>query len=142
MKNILNKYLKNYKLLVSLWALFIFILISIPMGSVPKMPKFIDLIQPDKIVHIVIYAVFVFLLFKSFIQSGVNLSSTTIMFIVFIIGAIYSGTSELLQKYVFIYRTCSLYDFIADVIGCFIGLSYIKFSMKINFFREDSSSPF
>ncbi len=134
MLNYLNKYLKNFKLLVSLWALFIFILISIPTSNILQMPKFIDLLQPDKIVHLFIYTVFVFLLYKAFIQSTFVLSQTNINLIVFLIGVIYSGASELLQKYVFTYRQCSIYDFTADIIGCFLGLLIIKLTNKITFF--------
>ena len=43
---------------------------------------------------------------------------------------LYGGLTELLQKYLFINRYGSIYDFIADTIGCLLGLIFFHFLVQ------------
>lgn len=45
-----------------------------------------------------------------------------LIIITLLITSLYGGLTELLQAYLFIGRYGSVYDFIADVIGCILGI--------------------
>lgn len=49
-----------------------------------------------------------------------------------IISILFGGLTELLQKYVFIGRYGSVFDFFADAIGCVIGVLLFKILLKKN----------
>jgi VanZ family protein len=106
-----------------LWIAVIFILTCIPGSMIPEVPSFLDLFQPDKLVHLFLFTVLVFLLLLDF-----SLHFTTpqtygfSVSIALNIGIFIGGTTELLQATSLVTgRHCSVYDFIANVAGCFLG---------------------
>jgi len=125
-----------YLLPVIIWTIFILLLTGIPNDIIPPPPVFMDLFQPDKIVHLLMFGVYVYLfaigVHKSYPEKKFNM----ILFAAVISGIFYGGLSELLQKYVFISRNCNIYDFIANTGGCFTGVAAIK----IRFRKADCKS--
>jgi len=121
----------NYPAL--LWALFIFILCTLPGKDIPHL-KFPDWLKPDKVVHFVLWGALCFLLVRGFSQqhSFVYLSEHSKMYAV-IISCFYGAVIELLQTYIFTYRSGEVYDAIADAIGAFIGLWFYGYWMKRKF---------
>jgi hypothetical protein len=105
------------------WVIVILILTGIPGGIIPAVPRFLNLFQPDKLVHIFIFAVYVFFLTaalsqrerKSFIHNNARE-------IAVFTGIILSGLTELMQVYIIWGRSGNVYDFIADAIGCLAGI--------------------
>jgi VanZ family protein len=87
---------------------------------IPRVPMFIDLYAPDKLVHLFIFGVFVYSLLKGFVQNPV-LSFRIASFYSLLISIAFGGITELLQVYIFTYRQGSIYDFIADGIGSLVG---------------------
>jgi len=110
-----------------LWGLFIFILTGIPGTLFPKLPSYIDLFQPDKLVHVFVFAVFFFLLVRGFRREDTptSVARNTIIF-AFLISLFVAGMTELLQEYVIPKRVASPWDFIANAAGCILGWGALK----------------
>ncbi len=110
-----------------MWGLFIFILTGIPGTLFPKLPSYIDLFQPDKLIHVFVFAVFFFLLVRGFRREGTptSVARNTIIF-AFLISLFVAGMTELLQEYVIPKRVASPWDFIANAAGCILGWGVVK----------------
>jgi VanZ family protein len=119
-------FLKNflhYHIPGILWISVILVLTCIPGTLIPKVPSYLDLFQPDKLVHIFLFAVLVFLLLLGLRnQWRDKLANRLAVLIALNIGIFLGGITELLQGTILVTgRQCSIYDFIADVAGCFLG---------------------
>jgi VanZ family protein len=117
----LKKFLQNNRWSI-LWGLFLVLLHIIPGRYFPPLPRFLDLFQPDKIVHLFLFAVFAYLLLRGFREDGnptsVKSHAALLMFLVAIpLGAVL----ELIQSLFIVNRTGSPYDLLADAAGCFAG---------------------
>jgi VanZ family protein len=116
---------------VILWALLILLLTGLPGKYFPVVPSVWDLLEPDKIVHLLIFFVFTILLTYGLIRYySVNITSGFFISIAIGTGIVYGGISELLQAYIFVWRQASIYDFIADSAGCFAG--YLLFQQVLS----------
>lgn len=106
-----------------LWIAVILVLTCIPGKMIPRVPVFLDLFQPDKLVHLFLFTVLLFLLLRGFRkQFSVDPAYRLSVLIALNIGILLGGITELLQATPLVTgRQCSVYDFIADVIGCFAG---------------------
>jgi hypothetical protein len=98
------------------WGIFILILTGIPGQLIPQVPSFMDLFEPDKLVHLFIFGVFVYLLMHGFISSE-RLSFGKAGIASLLISIAFGGMTELLQAYIFTNRNGSIYDVIADTVG-------------------------
>jgi len=117
---------------VFLWSIIILILSGVPGNMFPKVDNFWNWLRLDKIIHIFLYGVFFSLLLKSTAKQ-LNTAVLGIMHILILltVGIIFAGLTEILQAIMFINRDGSLYDFIANVIGCLAGLTiYLVISKK------------
>lgn len=125
-----------YLLPVVIWTILILVLTGIPKGIIPPPPVFMDLFQPDKIVHLLMFGVYVYLFTTGVHKSYPEKKFNMILFAAVISGIFYGGLTELLQNYIFISRNCNIYDFIANTAGCFTGVAAIK----IRFRKADCQS--
>ncbi len=99
----------------------------------PDIPKFIDLFQPDKLVHVFIFMVFVFLLLQGFTRDGnPGIIRQHALVIGLTIAISIGGITEIIQAYLVPMRVASPYDFIANVIGCLVGWGAYAFYKKSN----------
>jgi len=120
---------KQYLYAALLWTVIIMVVVGVPGNQIPKVSHFIDLLQPDKIVHIGLFAPFSFL-WISYISCKLKTIKSSIILVV-LFGMLYAVITELLQVYVFIGRSGNFPDAIADFIGAIIGIIYfIKKSNK------------
>ncbi len=92
------------------WAVLIFILSSIPRLHPPDL----GFHAQDKLAHAVVYAVFGWLLSRSFGACVTNRRGA--VFLVILLGTAYAASDELHQKFV-PGRCADGYDFLADVFG-------------------------
>ncbi|MEI6899597.1 MAG: VanZ family protein, partial [Bacteroidota bacterium] len=105
-----------------LWGLFILVLVCLPGDKIPKVPKLIDLFEPDKLVHLVMFALLTWWMIVGLRkQFGLMISQTDLVFYILLAVTLYGGGTELIQYYWIPGRICSLPDFIANEIGCFAG---------------------
>jgi VanZ family protein len=120
---------------VILWAILILVLTGLPGNYFPKVPTIWDLLEPDKIVHLAIFLVFTLLLIYAIIHS--RRSSKRFLFILATgTGIVFGAATELLQAWVFTWRQASVYDFIADAIGCLAGYLLFKKLLKTKWFEN------
>jgi VanZ family protein len=118
LKNILRYHIPGI-----LWILVILVLTCLPGTLIPRVPVFLDLFQPDKLVHIFLFAILIFFLLLDLLgQFRDRLSYWLAVLIALNIGIFLGGITELLQGTMMVLgRQCSVYDFIANVAGCFAG---------------------
>lgn len=115
-------FLKNNLLLIS-WTIVILLLTILPGNYFPKVPSFMDLFSPDKLVHFFIFGLLtIFAIFSFGKQYTISVlrSYKTIFALIYSISL--GGVTEILQSFMNWGRYGSIYDFIANTIGCFIGV--------------------
>ena len=114
-------------------AIFIMVLMGLPGKYFPTVVCFWDWLGPDKIAHLLLFATFSFLSLWGYRNILFNIDHPNrkrLFLIISLISILYGGLTELLQKYLFINRYCSLYDFLADTIGCLLGIITFHFLVQ------------
>lgn len=107
-----------------LWTLLIAVLTLVPGNYIPRITTFFDWISPDKILHLILFGIYTFLLAAGFSkQSGSSLLKQNPVIISIIIGIVFAFFIEVMQKYVIPGRNGNMYDFFADVMGTFLGIA-------------------
>ena len=97
-------------------------LMVVPGKTFPKLPGFIDLFKPDKLIHLFIFGVYVLLHIRGFLKQDTfpKIRKHAVPFTL-ILGIMLGAGTELLQRYYIPFRRGSIYDFIADIVGCLLG---------------------
>ena len=111
-------------------ASIIMLLMGLPGKYFPTVVCFWDWLGPDKVVHLLLFAILSFLSLWGYRTSlfDINYPHRNRLFIIIsLISILYGGLTEILQKYLFINRFGCYYDFIADTIGCLIGIIIFHF---------------
>jgi len=120
-----------------LWAIIILLLTGLPGSYFPVEKTFWDWIEPDKLVHLSIFGVLVFLILFGFREQYFRSKKRYQFGIVsVIITSLYGMLTEILQLYVFIGRDGSRFDFYADTIGALLGwlIFFVVYQKKIRQF--------
>ena len=115
-----------------LWALIILILCGIPGRDIPHI-SFLELLSFDKWVHAGIFFVLILLTIQGFLlQKNIVFVSQYAKALALLICVLYGGALELMQEAIFEQRSADIYDFIANSVGCLMGLSlYNKIEKKV-----------
>jgi len=123
---------ENTKKFIKLWSPPVIYAILIYWLSSLERPFVIDLgvNNFDKLIHLVEYAIFGFLLIRAIKGSGNDLSIKNALIITFIIGTFCGFTDELHQSVV-PGRYATMADFIFDSIGTFTGAILFSITRKI-----------
>ena len=114
-------------------ATIIMVLMGLPGKYFPTVVCFWDWLGPDKIAHLLLFSIFSFASLWGYRKYLFNFNYNhrkKILLTISLISILYGGLTELLQKYLFINRYCSLYDFIADTIGCLLGIAAFLFLVQ------------
>ena len=105
------------------------ILCGLPGSYFPKVRTFWEWLGPDKLVHTLMFATFAFSIAfgyrKEFCERE-NLYRIKLQLITLLIAVSYGALTEILQAHFFRGRYGSVYDFLADVIGCVLGVFIFK----------------
>jgi VanZ family protein len=116
-------WLKDFRNVI-LWSVVIWTLSLLPGRHLPGIPDFFRLLKPDKIIHLILFATFVFLLLQSILkQYGYAFFRFYGIIIAVITGIGFGALTEYLQYSININRSGNIYDFIANTLGCLIGLA-------------------
>lgn len=109
-----------------LWGILIFVLTLMPGSAFPRIPSWIDLLHPDKLVHLFIFGVFTFLLIDGFRRAGNPglIRDYAVVFAV-LISLLIGGLTELLQGWLIPNRTADWKDFRADAAGSFAVAAFL-----------------
>jgi VanZ family protein len=103
-----------------LWVLFILIMCSIKMGKISGLPMFFP--GFDKLTHCGFYFVLVVVYCNGFIRhNGLNNLTFGVEVLITLGAIIYGGIIELLQAYVFTWRSGDWADLFADTVGACMG---------------------
>jgi VanZ family protein len=105
-----------------LWALFILVITGIPGSYIPGITTFWEWLQPDKIVHVFVFAVLSFLILYDARTQYLHSKQRYMIVIVAVAVTVFFGLlTEVLQHYVFIGRSGNVYDVLADFVGAISG---------------------
>ncbi len=119
------------------WALIILVLTGLPGSYFPTVTTFWDWLSPDKVVHVIIFMVQVFLVLlaynKQYLLGYKRLFYT---WSIVIIITVFALLTEVLQAYVFIGRDGNVYDFVADFAGVLVGLLAYNLCNKKKFAKH------
>lgn len=108
-------------------------LTALPGRVIPEIPAFIDLFQPDKLLHILIFGIYVVLQIRGLSRQPVyRFASRNAVFITLFVATALSAGTELMQAYLIPLRVGSVYDFIANFAGCAAGWIIARSKRKID----------
>ncbi|MCT4600468.1 MAG: VanZ family protein [Marinifilaceae bacterium] len=111
--------MKKHLLRNILWCIVIFILCTMPVNDVVKTEVTIPFF--DKIVHFIMFFIMgIFICSELIFQT--KYSYKTISWITILLVGLYGGIIELIQNYIFTYRSGDYYDLLADVLGGIFGV--------------------
>ena len=127
--NRMLSFIKNFWQGIAWWCL-IFVLTLTPGGFFPKVSSFWSLFSPDKVVHLAIFGILTYLLLKGTARQYKTLKMRYIIGIPIIISGLTAIITEIFQAVLSIGRDASLYDVIANFVGCLLG--YLAFSFLKN----------
>ena len=105
------------------------ILCGLPGSYFPKVRTFWEWLGPDKIVHTLMFAVFAFMVIFGYRKEFCEREKSyriKLQWITLLASVCYGALTEFLQVHLFRGRYGSYYDFIADVIGCVLGIFIFK----------------
>jgi len=112
------------------WCILIFILTSVKMSYIPA-ANLIHIPNFDKLVHFLFFFVLSLLLFyETGKQQNAHFPRIRFGLLILGLGAFYGGLIELLQKYIFTYRSADWYDFAADVSGALVAVLIAPFFVR------------
>lgn len=106
---------------------------GLPGECFPTVVNFWEWIGPDKIIHLLLFALFSYLAlwgYRKQLLSANSSSQTTALLFALFLTISYGALTELMQKYVFINRYGSYLDLLADSIGCVLGVITFYFYLK------------
>ncbi|MGN0034059.1 MAG: VanZ family protein [Candidatus Limimorpha sp.] len=116
-------------------ATIIMILCGLPGHCFPTVKTLWEWLSPDKVVHLLMFSGLSFSIligFKGTFANESRKSQNTLLLSALIISILYGALTELLQKHVFFGRYGCVFDFLADTIGCIIGVLLFKLLLKKN----------
>lgn len=110
----------RYNVYTIFWAVFILFLVLIPGRYLPEVNT-TSFLKPDKIAHIFIFCVLVFLMIVGFVkQSTYPVLRNNAVSYALKISVVYALTLEITQLWS-AGRMVDLYDGIANIVGCLLG---------------------
>jgi len=111
----------KYQGLTLTWALFIFILCTIKLGGIGNSPMFFA--GFDKLVHCGLFFVLAVLLCAGLLRANARLRLSYLQcLLILLLPILYGGLIEILQAYVFTWRSGEWSDLFADSVGTAMGL--------------------
>ncbi len=103
------------------WWVFVIALTLTPGNYFPKVSSFWNLFSPDKLIHLFIFGVLAFLLLSGSYKHQQRKSIIAITIAPLLITLFTGIITELMQAIFPIGREASIYDTLANFIGCFAG---------------------
>lgn len=105
------------------WAIIVLIFTIIPGKYIPQVQSFWSLLQWDKLVHIILFSVFVALLINDLrSQKKFRVLQNNSLLFSLLFGTVFGLLTEMIQLIETIQRNSNVYDMIADFTGCLLGI--------------------
>lgn len=126
----LKKFLQNTRWAV-LWGLFLILLHLLPGRVFPELPTYLDLLHPDKLVHLGMFAILVILEIHAFKKPGTPafIAARPGLWAVSL-ALLFGIVMEITQHYLIPNRFGSVYDLIANAAGCFAGWGLARWLIR------------
>ncbi len=106
-----------------IWAIVILLLTGLPGTYFPEVHSFWDWLEPDKVIHLIIFGSLSYLIIWGFRDEyAYKNNRNKLIFNSMIAGVIYGGLTEILQETVFVGRDGNIYDFMANTLGVPLGI--------------------
>ena len=118
-----------------IWAIIIAILHAVPSSSAPDF-SFTFFVHLDKLIHIILFMFGVYFFAIAYEEK----QKQFFLFPIIISFVLYGGSLEVMQGIIFEDRISDIYDFVADIIGIFIGVFiFMKFpsGVPVNYIKKD-----
>ena len=117
-------------------SIFIMVIMGLPGNYFPKVVSFWDWLGPDKVIHLIVFGMLSYSMLWGYRKKSLSHDVRYIkksFLLTLLLSVSYGALTELMQKYVFINRFGSIYDFIADAIGCVLGaiVFFLYFLKKV-----------
>ena len=109
------------------------ILCGLPGSYFPRVRTFWEWFGPDKLIHLAMFGVFAFAIiwgFRNEYRERDKSYRIKLQLVTLLVSASYGALTELLQNYLFRGRYGSVYDFLADLIGCVLGILIFKLAFR------------
>lgn len=110
-------------------SVIILMLTTLPGSCFPTVRTFWQWLGPDKIVHLIMFGTLAFLIpfgYRDSYQRNGKPFGNKLLWLSFLLSTAYGGLTELIQKIPVLRRSGNVYDFLADVIGCILGVFIFK----------------
>ncbi len=122
-----------------LWAMIILVLTGLPGNYFPQISSFWDWIAPDKMIHLFMFGSFTYLILWG-LRSTYKDTTKRKRLILFtiVLGTVYGGVTEILQRELFVGRDGNIFDFLANTLGGIIGilLFHMQYRKKTSQFKN------
>jgi VanZ family protein len=107
-----------------LWTLLIALLTLLPGDYIPRTINFPDWLSADKILHLLLFGVYLFLLPEGFRKQVwfAKLRRKPVITSL-VIGIVFAFFIEVMQMHVIPGRNGNIYDFLADIAGSLLGVT-------------------
>ncbi len=105
------------------------ILCGLPGSCFPVVKDFWGWLEPDKLVHTLMFAALTFSIifgYRDEYRQREKSYRVKLQLITLLISISYGAITEIMQSYIFKGRYGSAWDFMADVIGCVLGIFIFK----------------
>jgi len=106
------RYKTSYKYLFLVWWVITTLLFLMPPDQLPELNKILSIEKHDKIIHIIIFFVYSYLIYKISFKTYIAFIAS----LIFVLA--YAIIIELLQP--FVNRGFDLYDYVASIVGVLI----------------------
>jgi len=106
-----------------IWTIAVFVLLAMPMSNVKEV-GILDLFEIDKLVHLILFAVFTFL-WGTYLCEKKFKNELRVLIVLTLVAAGYGLIMEFYQKF-FTERNFSILDALADSLGAIIGTLITK----------------
>ena len=106
----------RYKTVAISWLILMSFLFVLPGSALPK-ENWFDRIHIDKVVHVGLFAVLIFLWRSSF-----DWDINSYHFVLLFLALLYGSLVELVQLYWVPHRSFDVYDILSDMTGSIVGL--------------------
>lgn len=106
------------------WFILSFILLTLPGSKFPE-TNWLDNIHVDKVVHVSLFAILVYLTYLPWKPSWNRKFLPTAFWIAFA-ACLYGIAMEFVQKYYVPHRSFDLWDMVADGVGCLVPYFWIR----------------
>ncbi len=115
------------------WFIITLVLLTLPAAAFPKQ-SWLDNIHFDKVVHVGLFSVLVFLFFWAITRAEFSFEKKKNRLLgIALVGLAYGVAMEFVQKYWIPNRNFDVFDILADGVGCFLPFVFLKQMVKALF---------